>query len=180
MELSQYKYALRFFNRMLDFNSEHVEALTNRAVCYFYLGEQEKSATDFEFALSLQRTAPILLARAKCNLKAEKFFAANADVKTAILIAPKDPEIYFVLGEIEMAKGEYQKARQSFDIALDLDHTHTGCYLSRSEAVAMTADFGAAVNDLYQVLGREPGNRKARDMLLWVYSKMDEKMLGSE
>lgn len=180
MELGQHKYAIRFFNRMLDFDPGHTEALTNRAVSYFYLGEQEKSAADFELALSLKPTAAVFIAEAKCNLKAKNFPAASADIKSAIRSSPENAEVYFVLGEIEMAKGAYRKAKQSFDIALDLDHTFVDCYLSRSEAVAMVADYEMAIEDLYQVLDREPGNKKAKDMLLWVYAKMDKEILLSK
>ncbi len=174
MELGKHSYALRFLNRVIENDTENIDALTNRAICHFYLGEIQNSDTDFQMALSVRSSTRTLLARSKCRILANNFTAALSDVKAAIRLDPKAPEVYFVLGELEMEMGKHEAAIESFDIALDLDHTCIECYLLKSEAKTQITQYQAAVNDLHTVMDLEPGNQKAKKMLLWVYAKMDE------
>ncbi len=173
MELGKHAYALRFLNRIIENDPENTNALTNRAICHFYLGEGQKSDADFQAALSVNANTHTLLARAKCSLKANKPTAALSDVKAAMRLDPKAPEVYFVLGELEMEMGKYGAAIESFDIALDLDHTCIDCYLLKSEAKTQTAQYQEAVNDLHAAMDLAPGNQRAKELLLWVYAKMD-------
>ena len=175
IELGQYTYALRFLNRIIENDPENIAALTNRAICHFHLGDQQLSIVDFGNALSIEPWLPTLLARAKCALAAGQFNTAISDVKAAMLLHSNAPEVYFLLGEIEMRQGKYEKAIESFEIALSLDHTCLDCRLLKSEAATYIADFDSAIKDIYTVLEEAPNNDQAREMLLWVYAQMDRK-----
>lgn len=174
IELGQYDYALRFLNRILDNNEENTAALTNRAICHFQLGEDSLSTVDFDKALSLENSTATLLARAKCYLLKNQFLEAMNDVKTAIQLSPETPAAYFLLGEIEMKKEEWKKAINSFDIVIDLDRYCVECHLMKSEAQANLSNYDQAVDEIYKVLELSPNNDKAKEMLLWVYAKMDK------
>ncbi|HHM20669.1 MAG TPA: tetratricopeptide repeat protein [Bacteroidetes bacterium] len=175
MQLGQPTYALRFLNRILDNDPENTAALTNRAICHFQTGRRIDAAADFEMALAIQPSVATLLARAKCYLSEGRFQPALSDVRSALCLQPKAPRVYYLLGEIEMARGEYEHAIESFEIALDLDHTCLDCLLLKSEAQAQLERFTNAINDIYSILEEEPDNEKAREMLLWVYAQMDRK-----
>ncbi len=173
MALGKHVYALRFLNRLLDNDPENIGALTNRAICHFQLGDIAKSEADFEKALALKVSTSTLLARAECKLANNQFNEALADAKTCLRHNPKAPEVYFVLGEIEMEQQLYAKAIESFNIAIDLDHTCKTCLLTRSEAETHLSNYENAVDGIYSVLEMEPNNEKAKELLQWVYAKMD-------
>ena len=173
MSLGQHNYAMRFLNRILDNNPENVNALTNRAICHFYLGDPKQSGADFDKAFSVRPTLTTLLARAKCLLATGAFQKAMENVRMAMQLDAKAPAVYYVMGEVEMGLSEYENALKSFDIALDLDHTCMDCLLLKSEAETHIAHFEEAVKDIYSVLETEPNHQQARDLLLWVYAQMD-------
>ncbi|MEO1262419.1 MAG: tetratricopeptide repeat protein [Bacteroidota bacterium] len=174
IDLEQPAYAIRFLNRMLENDPANVQALTNRAICQYQLGHQEKAAADFVLAIAIQPTLSTLIARAKCSLSSGQFQAALADIRKAIQLDANAPMAYYVLGEIEMGLGKFESAIESFDIALHLDHTCLDCRILKSEAAANLTNFTTAISDIYSILAEEPNNETARDMLIWVYAKMDE------
>ena len=106
IELGHYSYALRFLNRTLDSDPENCSALTNRAICYFFLGKKELAEIDFKLSLAIQPTVVTLLARGKCHLAEGQFYEALADVKSAILIDAKAAPAYYLLGEIELGQSQ--------------------------------------------------------------------------
>ena len=179
MELEKHEYAIRYFNRILDLFPDHIAALTNRAICYFKTNRLEKAYQDFEMAITLGGSVETYLARAKCAKESGNFQLAIQSVKSALRLHPKHPEVYLVLGETEIGMDKYQEAIQSFTIALDLDHTCLDCYLMRGEAQAKTNNFIFAIEDCYAALEIAPDNQPAKDLLQWVYWKMDRARNGS-
>ena len=175
MALEKHSYALRFLNRLIDNDPENIGALTNRALCHFQLGNFSQSENDFEKALSLNVSIKTLLTRAECRLANHQFKEALADIKYCLRLDPRAPEVYFVLGEIEMEQQLYKKAIESYNIAIDLDHTCKSCYLTKSEAEAHLSNYDNAVDGIYKVLEIEPENEKAKELLQWVYAIMDMK-----
>jgi len=174
IELGNFRHARQYLNRILDYDTENADALTNRAICNFHLGNAQGADLDFEKALAIKPDTRTLLTRAKCRAETGHFSDAINDVKSALRMTPRAPEVYFVLGEIELEMGKHSEAIESFDIALDLDYQCVDCYLLKSEAKTEIAQYQDAVNDLYIAIGMEPENQEAKNLLLWVYSKMDE------
>ncbi|MEZ4931121.1 MAG: tetratricopeptide repeat protein [Saprospiraceae bacterium] len=174
MELGQYNYAQRFLNRILDNDEENTAALTNRAICHFQLGEDSLAIIDFEKALSIEISTATLLARAKYYLLKNQLLEAMNEIKTATQLTPNAPAIYFLLGQVEMKKKEWKQAIDSFDVALEMDRYCLECYLLKSEAQANLSNYDQAVDEIYKVLEMAPNNSKAKEMLLWIYAKMDK------
>lgn len=175
IDLGQHKYALRFLNRILDNDPENTPALTNRAICFFQLGMKEEALEDFEQSIRLKPQLETFLSRARCHLSNGAFNNALADIKSALQIDSTSPALYYVLGQIEMGRSNYNSAMESFEIALDLDPSCMDCIMLKSEAQAHLNDFEAAVSDIYSILEKDPDNEQAREMLLWVYARMDKK-----
>lgn len=177
IDLGQHSYALRFLNRILDIDPENHSALTNRAICYFHTGKKKLANEDFQKSLSIQPTVATFLAKGKCLLASGQLNQALTVVRKTISLYPKEPAIYYLLGEIEMGMSNYKNAIESFEIAFDLDNTCMDCLILKSEAQTHVTDFEAAIQNIYNILQDNPNNQEAREMLLWVYTQMDMRNL---
>lgn len=56
----------------------------------------------------------------------EKFFVdAIVNIRKAIEINPKDPENWLMWGTVQKINGDFSSAKNKFQIALQIDPTHT-------------------------------------------------------
>lgn len=174
LQMENYHLAIRYFNRMLNFNPEHAGALTNRAICYFRQGEKNKAMADFELAMQLGSKSETWLARADCRILEGDLQGALADVRVALRLDPVDEEVYSTLGEVELAMGKYAAAAESFSIAIELNLYEASNFLQRGTALALQGHFEEAVNDVYSALEMGLPDEDGRETLQWIYRKMDE------
>lgn len=88
------------------------EILIDRARAAVMMGNVDAAIRDLDNAqLMSAGNALIYLYRAAARRQQEDLAAANADIQTALKLAPKNPDIQLEAGNISAARGELDKAR---------------------------------------------------------------------
>jgi tetratricopeptide (TPR) repeat protein len=172
-KLGQSQLALNWLDKALALQPDDVASLLNRAAALFEMGEKEKAASDFNLAIALGGRSDAYLARARCLLMDEQMASALQDIRRAMCTAADNPEVYYLLGEAEMARHENQSAIESFSIALEFDASCVECYFGRSMARKKDRQFYESINDLYKVLELDPSHQAAKAMMPEIYGLLD-------
>lgn len=172
-ELGQGQLALNWLDKALAIQPDDVPSLLNRAAALFDMGEKDKAAADFSLAIALGGMTDAYLARARCLLMDEQMLTALQDIRRAMYTASDNPEVYYLLGEAEMAKGENRGAIESFTIALEYNEFCVECYFGRSMARKLDRQFYESINDLYKVLELDPSHQEAKAMMPEIYGLLD-------
>lgn len=83
----------------------------------------------------------------KCWLEKGEFKTAKKYLRVANSARPNNPDGHFYLGVLEITKGEFNKAIESFDRLLELYPEHGNGYFNRGMAKARLQDVDAACED---------------------------------
>lgn len=173
LELDQTALASAWFEKALAIRPGDATALSNLGISKFQQGDKEGAMSDFRSAIFAGRQSKIFLARARCFLIDRNYGDALADAKEALLLDGEDPEVYAFIGEIEMEKGDFMAAIESFGVAIDLKPDKANYYLCRADSNIRNKQYYDAVSDLYRALDLEPFNTDARTMLQVAYRHID-------
>jgi len=125
------------------------EAYYNRAEILFALGDHDGALADLDYALELDpgfvdayvNRAGLLAARGE-------YGRARADAERGLALAPANPYLLCVLGQIEMAEDRAEAARRAFDGALRHDPSLAAAWANRGMLAFETGDLDGAVRDL--------------------------------
>lgn len=90
---------------------------------------------------------------------------AAAALQEAVKLSPKDVRAWRILGEAEMALGQYREALHAYDAALAREPNHSDTLVRRAAAYQMLNDINAAEIDLRAACRTAPDNVTARYLL---------------
>jgi tetratricopeptide (TPR) repeat protein len=178
LEMGQPKLAAAWLEQALGIRPGDAAAMNNLAVIKYQMGERVEAMTLFRAALQSSRQSEIFLARASCYLLEQNFSDAIADAREAMLLDGENPDVYAFIGGVEMEKGDFEAAIESFGIAIDLKPDKADFYLRRADSCIKHKLYYDAVSDLYRALDLAPFNTEARALLQTAYSHIDADVLG--
>lgn len=112
--------ALANYNTALAYNPSDVVTLYNRGQVYWKIGQVEQAIADFTMAVNIERDVDSYIARALCYLQQGSVDLALIDVRSALQLDANDAGVYVALGLAEIQQDKYAEARESFDIAKEL------------------------------------------------------------
>ncbi len=79
----------------------------------------------------------------------------------ALSIEPDAPDIHYYIGETHRAEGEFRKARDAYQLAINLDAGFAPAYLGRARANLGINPETDVLNDLNEALSRDPNYAEA-------------------
>ncbi len=113
-------YAEAAFLTALSYGRDNLLAVNNLARLYAQQGETELAAFYDQQAESFRRRNPFYLyALAKKHYAAGEYTEARAALRRAIRFQPTEHEFYQLLGLTELSMGDADRARESFELALE-------------------------------------------------------------
>jgi hypothetical protein len=89
----------------------------------------------------------------------------------ALSIEPDAPDIHYYIGETHRAEGEFRKARDAYQLAINLDAGFAPAYLGRARANLGINPETDVLNDLNEALSRDPNYAEAISRHLTARSK---------
>ncbi|MCK4873011.1 MAG: tetratricopeptide repeat protein [Phycisphaerales bacterium] len=117
--------------------------------------------------------------RGQAELEQNHRTEAIGAFRTAILIAPDDPQMYEGLGLVLMSKGRLAEALAVYDTALDLDPSRVSAMVGIANVLQRSAEHDLAIEAWQAVLDAEPDHALAHGrlaVLLYYTGSYDEAM----
>jgi tetratricopeptide (TPR) repeat protein len=129
------------------------EPYYNRAEVRFAAGDLQGALADLGHALDLDPDfTDAYVNRAGLLVHAGEYARARADAERGLRLAPGNPHLLCVLGQVEMAERRPGPARSAFDDALALDPALAAAWANRGILAFETGDVEGAVRDLTRAL----------------------------
>ncbi len=101
------------------------------------------------------------LESAKNFIKAEKYQEARIELQTAIDLKPEDAEGYFQLAEVLVRIGEYGRALESYNSAINYNSNHVDARIHLASLQLIAKQYEQAENNIEKALEVEPSNEDA-------------------
>lgn len=147
--------AIEDLNRAIEIEPS-VEALNNRGAAYRMKGNTVRALADLERSLSLERHEFALLGIAQVHWSNERYDLALRAMDEAMAVRPSDSSLYLFRGNIHRDSGQFARAVQDYDRALEL----TQLEYVRSERCVALALMGKPEEGLIDcdlAVEKEPG-----------------------
>lgn len=161
-EKKKYQLALRILEEIIAKDPNDVEAINNRGLNKFALGDYTAARNDYNKVLSINPRH----AKAINNLGFLKFrlgdvAAAMADYEKALSINPRLAKAYNNRGVARYSLGEKQAAIADYDIAIGIDSTLSEAFLNRGTAYYGLGNIENARKDYNQAVVIDPDYAEA-------------------
>ncbi|MFC5623372.1 tetratricopeptide repeat protein [Algoriphagus winogradskyi] len=159
----QYEEAISHLNSYLFFNVTDIKALHIRARCYEELGEIEKSKSDYERIISIDKEyAHGYGGLAKLLFEQKDYENAESMILRAATLNPEDFDIMYLLGRTMLMNGKFKKAEEFLRKATDLNPDYAQVYYYTGMALAYQGDALGCAASFNSYVSREPNNMVGR------------------
>jgi len=119
------------------------------------------------------------LDRGQANQNKSDYDLALADFNKSIELFPNAPS-YFGRGKFYLYKEENDAAIIEYNNALVLDPNYIEAYLNRGLLYGAIGDVNNAIKDFKTILKIDPNNNAAKNMLNFIYQKLNGQTISSE
>jgi tetratricopeptide (TPR) repeat protein len=125
--------AFRFFDKAVQDFPKSAYAYLYRAKCHFYFENYEAALPDLSKSLRLDNAIrETYLLKANCHFNMEDYDQAMLEYRRASqFFLDKNAQISRRIGELELRKGNFKSANDSFKKAADLGDNEAKAYLSQ-------------------------------------------------
>jgi len=163
--------------RVLDFDSQNVQARYLLAVIYSSQKEYTKAATEYEAILNSVKEADpanieIYGYLGQLYYAQKEYDKAIKQFETIRSLEPNNADVLYLLGSLYLEVRDHKKAVDLFLKALEADPNHDGCLNSLGY---LYADEGTKLDEAEDMIRRalkiDPHNGAYLDSLGWVYYK---------
>ncbi|SFU13552.1 Tetratricopeptide repeat-containing protein [Algoriphagus locisalis] len=159
----QYEEAISNLNQYLFFTVTDVKALHLRARCYEELGEIEKSKSDYERIIDIDKEyAQAYGGLAKLHFEEKDYENAENLILRAATLDPEDFDIMYLLGRTMLMNGKFKKAEEFLRKAADLNPDYAQTYYYTGMALAYQGDALGCAASFNSYVSREPNNMVGR------------------
>jgi tetratricopeptide (TPR) repeat protein len=177
LETHEFDRAFADANRATELNAKNAAAFSNRGAALIGQGKVDAAFDDFNEAARLDpndHQAYINRANAWCH-KGD-FQQAIADLSTALKLHP-DANTYNLRGHARAEAGDIDKAIADYTAALKLDPADVRTLHSRSTAWMYKHQYARALDDVNEVLRRDPNDIVARRRRAYIRAAAPDRTL---
>jgi tetratricopeptide (TPR) repeat protein len=141
--------AMLAYERAMLLSPPFTEVYYNRADVLLARGDTEAGLADLDYVLELDpEFVDALVNRAGWRADLGQPALALADVTAGLAVAPENPHLNCILGQLHAAAGKYEDAIEAYDTALAIDPAFAVALAGRAAALFETGDIDGAVADL--------------------------------
>jgi|GEM_PF-3002192 len=152
-----------------------VEPTFEAAISAYKRGDTEKAAEIYTLLIEDDSSnPPLLLARGRCYLDAGDWSSAMSDFRKAEKLAPESPDPLVAMGDLFLARHDYERAIQRFDSAIDLDDTHAIARSRRGVSHYYTHSYRQAFLDLQKAYHLDPELPNIRQLVQMAIRKIED------
>ena len=125
-EKRNFSQAVKEFTKALELEQNNIDAIEQRSMSYFHLGDYSSSLKDMNRARDLEPNNPYRYSsRAYLKATMKDIDGAIEDYKIAVHLDPEDSIAHNNLGLLQEQKGYMKEAKTNFSIADKLSGTET-------------------------------------------------------
>jgi tetratricopeptide (TPR) repeat protein len=151
--------ALAGYNNVLQFDSNHVGALGNRAILLEGRNEIPGALRDYDRLLRLEPdNVPGLAHRAALLSRSGNYTAALRDYDALVALRPNDPLVLNDRGFARYSLGDFSGSLTDFGLSLSFAPDFTPARFNRGNALYSLERYPEALADYQAVAGREPNH----------------------
>ncbi|MEO3874624.1 tetratricopeptide repeat protein [Nonomuraea sp. B12E4] len=156
-KLGLHEEALADFERAMQAGPPLPEAYYNRAELLAVQGRLDAALTDLGRVIELDPSyLDAYINRAGLLAAAERDEEARGDVTAGLALAPGDPHLLTVLGQLETAAGRYAEAEAALDLAVRSAPELAAAWGNRGVLRYAVGDLEGAVEDLTRAIELQP------------------------
>jgi len=156
MQKQDYKTGLTNFSKAIQADPKKAWFYHNRAVCYDALENYQSAITDFNKALSMEKTADSYNGLGITYTNLNNFNEAIKNFNLALTLDKNNVESYFNLGYAYGNLKEYQEALSNFNSAIKIDPNHFRSLHGRAITLITLSRFNEALPDLNSLAKLKP------------------------
>ncbi|MEK7795174.1 MAG: tetratricopeptide repeat protein [Candidatus Hydrogenedentota bacterium] len=174
-DAEQHRDALRFYNRVLELNPEHIDALCNAGLCYRLLGFPEKAVESYERALRFAPVDMTILQNYVIALQSAGMYERTlAPLDTLMKNAPDDLALRSSLAQTYFALKRYADAIPVYEKVLRADPGHAQDYYNLGLCHYELNDNDRALSMWLTALAHDPKNEAVNKGLAVLYWRRAE------
>jgi len=173
--------AERWYLKVLQYEKDHAYSVVKLASLYRRLNEPSKAEAFFARAVepaerslaTTQEPRPrsrLYAARAELYFGAGKLAEAEGDLKSAIALTPKEPNLHFNLAQIYEAARDVPNAIANYQLETEIAPSNFGAHLNLGLLQLQAGNAGAAAPCFQRLLQLKPGEPRASLLLAETYN----------
>lgn len=147
--------AIDDLNQAIDIDPS-ATALHVRATAYRMKGDTERALSDYEQSLSLKRDELALIGVAQLHWSRERYDLALQALSEAMTYRVGDVVLYYMRGNIYRDSGQFAKALQDYDKALELVSWLEGVRSERCVALSLMGRSEEGLRDCNRAIEKNP------------------------
>ena len=148
VDQKNYELAIKSLNDLIKINKNESNAFNLLGVCFFEINELEKAEINFSNALKLEKNYRFFYNRGNVRREMNKLTFALEDYNSAILIEPKEGDVYNNRGNLYYRMQNYLLAINDFKKFSQLQPENEKAYLNIAKSQFLIDDFQSAINNL--------------------------------
>jgi tetratricopeptide (TPR) repeat protein len=153
----QCEQAIADFSKAIELQGKLAWALNDRGICYQQLGNLDAAFRDYEEAIRVDPSDPLLYAnRSDIHRRRNRLDPAIADASAAIKLDPKRAGSYWTRTAAYEEKHQWTEAIADATSCIGLDPKYTDCFNKRAYAYFNLRKYDQALADLEEALRLDP------------------------
>lgn len=177
LEMHEFDRAFADANRATELNTKNGAAFSNRGAALLGQGKVDDALDDFNEASRLDpNDHQVYVNRANAWCHKGEFQQAIADLSTALKLHP-DANTFNLRGHARAEAGDVDKAIADYTAALKLNPADVRTLHSRSTAWMFKHQYARALDDVNEVLRRDPNDIVARRRRAFVHAASPDRTL---
>jgi tetratricopeptide (TPR) repeat protein len=167
LKQQNFEGAVDNFNRVLQRETQSIEAFNGLSVAQYYLAQYQDAAASLRQAIEIRPTQPTLF----CNLgavfyRSQDFIGAVAAFQKAARLDPRDVLAYYGMGLSLIHQPDYPRAIAAFQRAIALNDQHAKSYYGLGYVHFQMGELPAAIAAIGKAKQRNPEYAKRYETFL--------------
>jgi len=159
LNLEQYDRAVQDYSKIIERDSNYIDAYNNRGVVYADLAQYDQAMLDYEKVIELDpNNASVYNNRANSYYDLGQFDPAIQDYNKAIALDPNYTAAYNNRGRAYDEIKQYDQAIQDYSKAIEIDPNYFNAYYNRGISYAHMNQYDRAIQDFNKTIEIAPEN----------------------
>ncbi len=152
-----------------------IEPTFEAAISAYKRGDTSRAAEIYTALIEENSShPPSLLARGRCYLDLGDWSSAMSDFRKAEALVPESPDPLVAMGDLFLARHDYDRAIQRFDSAIELDDTHAIARSRRGVSHYYAQSYRQAFLDLQRAYHLDPELPNIRQLVQMAIRKIED------
>jgi tetratricopeptide (TPR) repeat protein len=149
--------AIHYLNRVIEKSPDNLEAIINRGVAWFMLGDLDRAISDFDYIIGLDSNlSDPWLKKGQVLLKKGMINEALECLNKALQYNPSSIEALNERGHLYVSAKDYKKAFEDYSASLSLNRYQPKILYARAYVYAFMKKFAQGFPDIDEALRQDP------------------------